>query len=483
MLFNSYIFIFFFLPLTIAGYYLLNHYGKNNWAKVELIVMSLGFYGYFNYSYLFIICGSVLVNYIFSKVILKYRSSAVIAKGTLTLGVFFNIALIFYFKYFDFFISNINILFNQDYVLKNIVLPLGISFFTFQQISYVVDSYRGETKAYTFCEYMLFVTFFPQLVAGPIVLHNEMIPQFKEKCNIKINYENWNKGIIYFTFGLVKKVLIADTFGIAVNWGYSNVEIMGCLDTIIVILAYTLQIYFDFSGYCDMATGIALFFNIELPRNFNSPYKATSIIEFWDRWHMTLSRFLKQYIYFPLGGSRKGKLRTYINVLIVFFVSGVWHGANWTFIIWGCLHGVANVFTRILGKHWERVNKYIRQVITFIFINVTWVFFRASSLQEACEILSKLTCVSKGLSAELIQCFVTIEWKALSMFIPFINNMLVVIVIFMLGLGMYVALTQKNIYEIQWEIGSKWLSLLVAVLLVWCVVSLSGVTTFLYFNF
>ena len=390
MLFNSYIFIFLFLPLTVAVYYFFNHIGKNEWAKMALIGMSLWFYGYYNISYLQIICCSVIVNYMVSRILLRCRSATVYKKLILAAGVFFNIGLIFYYKYFDFFIANINAVFQQDFALRHIILPLGISFYTFQQISYVIDSYKGETEGYTFREYVLFVTFFPQLVAGPIVLHNEIIPQFRDSANLQIKYDNWNKGFVFFSLGLAKKVLIADTFGAAVDWGYSNIPLMGTLDAIIVILSYTLQIYFDFSGYCNMASGIALFFNIRLPENFCSPYKAKSVVEFWDRWHMTLNRFLKQYIYIPLGGSRKGNIRTYINIWIVFLVSGIWHGANWTFIVWGCMHGAANIFERMCGKTIGRIHKYVRQGVTFFFVNISWVFFRAASLAEAKEILSRL---------------------------------------------------------------------------------------------
>lgn len=399
------------------------------------------------------------------------------------LGVIANIGVIFYFKYFNFFLENINLLFRSGFITDKILMPLGISFFTFQQISYVIDAYRGETCDYTFFEYVLFVTFFPQLVAGPIVLHNEIIPQFKDQANMKINYGNWNRGLIFFVLGLAKKILIADTFGKAVEWGYSNISLMGSLDAVIVILSYTLQIYFDFSGYCDMAAGIALFFNIRLPRNFNSPYKAKSVIEFWERWHMTLNRFLKQYVYIPLGGSKKGKSRTYANVMIVFLVSGIWHGANWTFIIWGCLHGIVNVFERVFAQYLERINKYLRQGITFIFINIAWVFFRASSLREACEVLSRLFCMQKGISRGLTDCFITIEWKAVQILVPVLSRLGAGITVLMLGAGTYIVFKGKNIYETNWKIGSRILGMEIAILLTWCVMSLSGISTFLYFNF
>lgn len=369
MLFNSYVFILLFLPLTLLGYFGLNHFQKYRIANIWLILMSLWFYGYFNPKYLILIGGSILVNYSISKAI-NNSNNASAQRGLLTAGIIINLASIFYFKYFDFFIQNVNILFQQSFELQNIVLPLGISFFTFQQISYLVDSYRGETKEYSFLEYALFVSFFPQLVAGPIVLHNEMIPQFRDPARRRANAENFGKGIYIFAIGLFKKILIADTFGKAVAWGFSSVSELTSLEAFLVSLSYTFQLYFDFSGYCDMAIGIGNMFNVQLPINFNSPYKAVSIIDFWDRWHTSLTRFLRQYVYFPLGGSRKGKLRTYVNIMIVFLISGLWHGANWTFVLWGGIHGTANCLNRFGKKIWNKLGIVTQWVLTFMFVNL-----------------------------------------------------------------------------------------------------------------
>lgn len=236
-----------------------------------------------------------------------------------------------------------NAVFGSSFELKNIVLPLGISFFTFRQISYIVDSYRGETKGYTFWDYAFFVSFFPQLVAGPIVMYNEIIPKFRKPGNWHVVVENFSKGIYIFAIGLFKKVIIADRFGKAVTYGFGNIEILSSMEALVVSLSYTFQLYFDFSGYCDMASGIGYMFNIELPQNFNSPYNAKSIAEFWDRWHMSLTRFLRNYVYIPLGGNQRGKLRTYVNIMVVYLIGGIWHGANWTFILWGMLHGGLSV--------------------------------------------------------------------------------------------------------------------------------------------
>ena len=335
MLFNSYIFVFLFLPLTLFGYYMFNRFRQYKLANLFLIGMSFWFYGYFNQSYLLIICGSIAGNFLISKILEWFSQKQNTRKIVLIIGICANAVVIFYFKYYDFFLENVNSIFRKSFELKNIVLPLGISFFTFQQISYLVDSYRGETKDYAFDEYALFVSFFPQLIAGPIVLHGEVIPQFRNRKNRRIIPENFSKGMYIFALGLFKKVIIADTFGKAVTYGYGTIETLSSLEALIVSLSYTFQLYFDFSGYCDMAIGIGNMFNIELPQNFNSPYKSVSITDFWSRWHMSLTRFLRTYIYIPLGGNRKGKVRTYINIMLVYLVSGLWHGANWTYLLWG----------------------------------------------------------------------------------------------------------------------------------------------------
>ncbi len=337
MLFNSYIFILLFLPVSVSIYFLLNKAHQYVLSNIWLIGMSLWFYAYFNVDYIVIILVSISGNYILSRMLYtkSINKNSFMKKTVLIIGILINIISIFYFKYFDFFITNINALFHQNFELKNILLPLGISFFTFQQISYLIDSYRGETKDYGFIEYALFVSFFPQLIAGPIVLHSEVIPQFRDRELRKFNHDNMAKGLYIFAIGLFKKVLIADTFAKAVSWGFNSYLSISSMDTFLVSLFYTFQLYFDFSGYCDMAIGIGNMFNIQLPANFNSPYKATSITDFWSRWHMSLTRFLRQYVYIPLGGNRKGKIRTYVNIMIVYLISGIWHGANWTFIIWG----------------------------------------------------------------------------------------------------------------------------------------------------
>lgn len=303
MLYNSYIFIFIFLPIVLAGYYTFNHFKRYKTATIWLCAASLFFYGYFNWSYLIIILSSILGNYLLSHWIrpketdTENQISDFLRRLYLIIGLLGNLGALFYFKYFDFFINNLNGIFGTDFRLLYLLLPLGISFFTFQQISYLLDCYHGKVPRYSLSEYALFVTFFPQLIAGPIVLHSEMIPQFMDIENRKFRSDNFAKGLMAFSFGLAKKVLLADTFAKAVDIGYANVGSLGTANALIVMLCYTFQIYFDFSGYCDMATGIGKFFNVDIPMNFNSPYRAETITEFWSRWHITLTRFFTTYIY------------------------------------------------------------------------------------------------------------------------------------------------------------------------------------------
>jgi len=309
-------------------------------------------------------------------------------KQLLTIGVIGNIGLLGYFKYSDFFIANLNSLLGSEIPLLNLALPLAISFFTFQQIAYLVDSYKGETKEYDFLNYGVFVTFFPQLIAGPIVHHKEMMHQFANVRNKVINYKNIALGLFIFSIGIFKKVVIADTFSVWATNGFDIAETLTFFEAWVASLSYTFQLYFDFSGYTDMAIGASLLFNIKLPINFNSPYKATNIQDFWRRWHITLSRFLRDYIYIPLGGNRKGSFRTYTNLMATFVIGGLWHGAGWTFIFWGLLHGLALIIHRIWNELGFKLNYIIGWVITFNFVNISWVFFRAKEWEDAIKVLN-----------------------------------------------------------------------------------------------
>ena len=394
MLFNSYIFIFAFLPLTFFVYFFLNKKRMTELAKAFLVFASLFFSSWWNVLYLSLILSSMLINFALGKQLstkaAKLQGSR---KAVLIFGIIFNVALLGYFKYTDFFLENFNFVFGTQIELLKLALPLAISFFTFQQIAYLVDSYRRETKEYDFLTYALFVSFFPQLIAGPIVHHAEMMPQFARLKNRLINYANILMGLFIFSIGLFKKVVIADTFAIWVKHGFDNMPSLELITGWTTSLAYTFQLYFDFSGYCDMAIGAALLFNIKLPINFNSPYKSLDIQDFWRRWHITLGRFLRDYVYIPLGGSRAGNSRfsnlffTCSNLFITFLIGGIWHGAGWTFVIWGALHGIALVIHRLWQSVGLKLPKILAWFITFNFVNFAWVFFRANSVDDALKVI------------------------------------------------------------------------------------------------
>jgi D-alanyl-lipoteichoic acid acyltransferase DltB (MBOAT superfamily) len=357
-------------------------------AKAFLVLASLFFYSWWDIAYLPLILISMLFNYsIGTSLTRNNKNKSITKKSLLITGIVANVALLGYFKYADFFITNVNTVFGSQVPLLHLALPLAISFFTFQQIAYLVDSYKLETKEYDFINYAVFVSFFPQLIAGPIVHHKEMMPQFAQLRSKIINYRNIFVGLFIFFMGLFKKVVIADTFAIWATNGFDNLQVLTFFEAWATSLSYSFQLYFDFSGYTDMAIGAALMFNIKLPLNFNSPYKARNIQDFWRRWHITLSRFLRDYIYIPLGGNRKGSLRTYSNLMATFLIGGLWHGAGWTFIFWGFLHGAALVIHRAWSRLGIRLGTFLSWLITFFFINITWVFFRAKEWEDAIKVL------------------------------------------------------------------------------------------------
>lgn len=397
MLFNSFEFIFVFLPITFFVYFYFNQKRLTEAAKGFLVFASLFFYSWWNIAYLPLILISMLFNYVVGRQLINHdQNERKYSKKTLlAIGVLFNLSLLGYFKYSDFFIRNVNMVFDSNVPLLHLALPLAISFYTFQQIAYLVDSYRHETKEYDFLNYAVFVAFFPQLIAGPIVHHAEMMPQFANIRNKVKNYYNIALGLFIFSIGLFKKIVIADTFATWATKGFDKAEVLNLIEAWFTSLSYTLQLYFDFSGYTDMAIGIALLFNIKLPINFNSPYKATSIQDFWRRWHMTLSRFLKDYLYIPLGGNRKGELRTYTNLFITFLLGGIWHGAGWTFAFWGALHGFALVIHRFWKKLGFRMHRVLAWFITFNFVNVSWVFFRAKEWDDAIKVLKGMIAIDQ----------------------------------------------------------------------------------------
>jgi alginate O-acetyltransferase complex protein AlgI len=388
MLFNSYEYIFFFLPATFIVYFYLNKKRLVKLGQTFLVVSSLFFYAWWNISYLPILISSIFFNYSIGRWLALDKCSFLINKKCFLVGgIVGNLVLLGYFKYYDFLVNNANDVFNLGISNLNLALPLAISFFTFQQIAYLIDSYRGEAKEYDLISYAVFVSFFPQLIAGPIVHHKEMMPQFANLKNKLIDYKNIALGLFIFCVGFFKKTVVADNFAVWASSGFDNGSNLNFFEAWVTSLSYTFQLYFDFSGYADMAIGAALLFNIKIPANFNSPYKALDIQDFWRRWHITLSRFLRDYVYFSLGGNRNSNLRTYGNVLMTFLIAGLWHGASWMFVLWGGLHGFALIVHRAWKKAGWELNKVFSWFITFNFVNFTWVFFRAEDFTDAVRVL------------------------------------------------------------------------------------------------
>jgi alginate O-acetyltransferase complex protein AlgI len=402
MLFNSYTYILVFLPAALIVFHALRRMRLHRSSLLSLVLCSLVFYAWWNPVYLLLLVPLTLGNFAIAIRIARARvNQPTLARALMIAGVTGNLAVLGYFKYANFLVENVDSLFGLDWVLAGVVLPLGISFFTFQKIAFVVDSYRGKVDRYDLLEFALFVSFFPQLIAGPIVHHSEVMPQFRQPSPV-LN-ELFPMGLTIFVFGLAKKVLLADS---AARYATPAFDAAAAGDPLGMwgawngVLAYTVQLYFDFSGYTDMAIGAALLFGIRLPLNFASPYKAQNIIDFWRRWHMTLSRLLRDYLYVPLGGNRHGEARRYANLLVTMVLGGLWHGAAWTFVFWGALHGAyltVNHLWRTIRSRLpflpsvpSRIELLAGSVLTFLAVVVGWVFFRASDFAAAVNMLTAM---------------------------------------------------------------------------------------------
>jgi D-alanyl-lipoteichoic acid acyltransferase DltB (MBOAT superfamily) len=495
MLFNSYAFLFGFLPVVLLAYFLVGR--RSALAAIAfLAAASLFFYGWWNPRYLLLLVGSVIFNYFVGR---RLARSAMRARGDLAmlwLGIAGNLVVLGGFKYAGFFAANANALAGLALPIPHIVLPLGISFFTFTQIAYLVDAYRKEVREYRFAHYGLFVTFFPHLLAGPVLHHAEVMPQFARDYAFRFNPENFAVGLTIFAIGLFKKVILAD--GIA-EFATPVFDAAGKGATLTFLaawggaLAYTFQLYFDFSGYSDMAIGLARLFGIVFPANFNSPYKAASIIDFWRRWHMTLSRFLRDYLYIPLGGGRCHPLRRHANLMLTMLLGGLWHGAGWTFVIWGGLHGlylVANHVWRALAKRWfaqiplpPALGRALAQLLTFVAVVLAWVFFRAESLPAAQAMLEGMAGLN-GISKADPYYYGAPQLKGL-------------LLMFVVAWGLPNAQQLLHRYRpviatyadeilapgrLSWRPSAAW-ALLTAVLLITATINLTHVSEFLYYQF
>lgn len=488
MLFNSYVFVALFLPLVWCGYFLCNHFKLHKSAEVWLIIASFIFYGYEDYRLCILLTASILVNYGLHVWMLQERTSPGARKALMWSGVLVNFGVLFSFKYLMFVLDNVNRFLGTDFVIRNIVLPLGISFFTFQQVSFLIDSSKQGMERYTLREYALFVTFFPQLIAGPIVLHNETIPQFRNPENRRIQVQNMVEGLEYFFLGFAKKVLIADSFARICDAGWGDLTGLNSVSAFLTMLAFTLEIYFDFSGYCDMAIGLGRMFNIQIPLNFNAPYKAVTIDDFWKRWHMTLTRFLTTYLYIPLGGSRKGTLRTYVNILIVFTLSGVWHGAGWNFIIWGVLHGLMKLVYRLGKNLWDKLPKAFLWLCTFLFVNAAWMFFRAEYLGQPLTLFGQLVQGGiGGIHEDMLQAMTdgSILYSCISGLVqgPVLTVIGQILTYVWFAFCTWICVGWPTSHQWVQKPKSPKLYALEGILFAWALWGLSQVSKFIYFNF
>ena len=497
MLFNSYEFLFVFLPVCLAGFFLLGSRGWRRAASLWLSACSLGFYAWWNPDaahawsprYLTLILGSIVFNYLLGVRIARAveQGSARAANLALACGVTANLGALAYFKYAVCLARNVTALLGTHLDLGHIALPLAISFFTFTQIAYLVDAYHGVTKEYNFRWYLLFVSFFPHLIAGPIVLYRALMPQFANKETWAFQGGNFTAGVSLFVFGLWKKVVFADSLAPVANAVFGAVahgDTPGLATAWIGAIAYTLQLYFDFSGYSDMAIGLGRMFNVQFPLNFNSPYQARDIAEFWRRWHITLSQFLRDHLYIPLGGNRVGEPRRYFNLLVTMLLGGLWHGAGWTFVMWGGLHGFYLVVHQLWAKAtrqtaWaaSRAAGVAGWLLTLLAVIVGWVFFRAHTFGEAVTLLRGMAGMH-GLALTALPCktadlFVIALTLGIALFAPNTEQ------IFRLAQR---AKNTEPAPEPLWRLHPGWAAA-TALALVFAVLHLSGVTEFLYFQF
>lgn len=488
MEFNSYLFTLLFLPCVVIIYFLLQKLKTPIYAKILLIASSLYFVGFAGIDNLKFLILGIIVTYLLAIVLKKKSENTVFAKSVLALGVFVHLGILCYTKYSYFIAENMDKYLKMQWEVSDIFVPLGISFVTFQQVAYLVDVYRGKVEKIDFLDYVLYVVYFPKYIQGPIAKYVLFEQEINRDENRKLNGDNFAYGIWLFVTGLGKKVLLADVFSKAVSWGIGySIEHMTAMDAILVVLCFTFQIYFDFSGYSSMAIGISKMLNLSLPDNFDSPYQSLSVVEFWKRWHISLTSFLREYLYFPLGGSRKGKVRYYLNMFLVFFISGIWHGASWTYIVWGAMQGIAYCLNKAFDKQWNKLNQILQWILTFIFINVSWLFFRALSVSQAVDILKRIVRMeSTAISDGLLQCFriseisfLTNRSTALADFVAThrgIEMSVFMIVAFMLALS----IKDKVVEKFKPTLTKCLISILV---FSWSVISFSTVVEYIYGGF
>ena len=499
MLFNSYLFVFAFLPVLLTGYYMIAYLERKPakaavMMKLWLTGMSLWFYASFGLQFLALLFGSCVFEYL---MFLLMRKTAQGQKRRLS-GFFFatgiigNLVLLLYFKYAGFFSEVLQMVSGRTFSFAAVLLPLAISFYTFQQISFLTDAWKGDIQECGLLDYAVYITFFPKILQGPIVCFDEMKAQFDHMPAVRLQSEAFYRAVLLFVMGLAKKVLLADTLGKAVDYGYTNLTTLTQMDAVIVAVSYALQLYFDFSGYCDMAQGVCRMMGLELPLNFNMPYQARNIIDFWKRWHITLTRFFTRYVYIPLGGSREGTFRLYRNIFLIFLLSGFWHGAGWTFIIWGLMHGILYMVTRMLQRKNVKplpgkAGHVAGVFLTDLYVTATWIFFRADSAADAFRMFGNiLRRPVLQVTPDLADSFHLDEiWYVLKVtpvaqwkYSGYICMWVVLAVAILLSL--FGKRADKAAQECR--VNRRW-AFLTGILFVWSVLSFSGVSTFLYLNF
>ncbi|HNN01439.1 MAG TPA: MBOAT family O-acyltransferase [Turneriella sp.] len=398
MLFNSYVFLFLFFPVVLAGYYALP---RPQWQLAFLLLMSLVFYAYWSITYLFLLIVVVVLDFWLAAAIHRSENTGR-RRGLLILSLVLNLGLLFFFKYAGLVATTIN---HLAPVLPaiSLVLPIGLSFYTFQSLSYVIDVYRRHSSAHpSLLSYSTYVTMFPHQISGPLVRHNTIIPQLEDGATYRVQSDNLWRGAFFFVTGLAKKILIADFISRGINPIITNMATASNSEAWLAMVGYTLQLYFDFSGYSDMATGLCLMLNIRLPQNFDSPYKSGSITEFWQRWHMTLSSWLRDYLYISLGGNRGTKFATYRNLMLTMALGGLWHGATWMFVLWGIYHGLLLAIERATGIGRGITPNALRIALVFLLAALGWILFRAPDLSIATVWYQKVFLLNPTLSWDLL---------------------------------------------------------------------------------
>lgn len=510
MSFNSFSFILIFLPIVLILWHGLNRQKKWKLADIIMILASLILYGLFEVKFVFILLLSCVINYGISQIIYKSDKDSKLFYAS---GVLFNILLLGFFKYTNFFISNIALLLQKEITELNVLLPVGISFYVFSQIAFLTDIKREKEGKIEekeklgnvgVLEYLFYITYFPKIIQGPIALPYEIITQIRNKNKRSLEIEKFRKGMELFVIGLSKKVILGDNLAKIADYGFKYTYYMDFLTGSLVLISYAFQLYFDFSGYCDMAEGVSLMLGIELPQNFNSPYKAISVRNLWQRWHMTLTRFFVRYVYIPLGGSRKGKFKTALNVIIIFLLSGFWHGAGWTYICWGLIMGLLVVWDDLgiiasggdIKKHYLLrdkplivIPKKLGQMLTFIMFLISLIFFRSQNMTYALQFFKQLAIPTwpgfmykTSAMLDISENYLVIT--AANMFAKQYTNLLYLFTWIVILIISVIVLSRKNAHELlEGKNNRKGHIIFLVLIFTWSFISLSQVSTFIYFQF